>query len=676
VLIQAGRSGERLQIADVCDQLQTSEPELREDISVLNVVNFGGGAYVLYADVSDDGTIEVDPEPYADTFDRPARLLPIEAKALVAAIDLLGEHLPEGSLSSARTKIVAALGEDPVREGLQITSAEGDDPILARVIAGAIADRRVLELEYYAANEDQFSERRIEPYGLINSAQGWYVAAWDPSREDTRHFRLDRIKRATVLEETYEPRPDLGPGGRHRGLAANGRGAGVTARARVDRAGAGPLGPGGPHGGRRAPRRRRRRRMGVQGSRLPRPRGAARGGRRGGARAGGRPRCRARRRRADARRPGRPRGRLTARLGSAAMNTLKGLILSGGKGTRLRPITHTSAKQLVPVANKPVLFYGIEAMAAAGIEEIGIIIAPETGSEIRDAAGDGSRFGVAITYIEQDAPLGLAHAVLTAEPFLGSDAFVMYLGDNLLQGGIADLVAAFRANEPPALILLTPVPDPENYGVAELHASGGVKQLVEKPAEPRTDLALVGVYMFTSRIHEAARAIEPSRRGELEITDAIQWIVDQGEPVESHIVQGWWKDTGRLDDMLEANRLILETIERRVDGDLADSQIDGRVIVEAGATLERCTVRGPAIIGAGARLTDAYVGPYTAIGEHVVIETAEVEHSILLEGSSVRGLAGRMESSLLGRNVTVHRSRRQPRAYTFMVGDQSEIEIL
>jgi len=355
---------------------------------------------------------------------------------------------------------------------------------------------------------------------------------------------------------------------------------------------------------------------------------------------------------------------------------LKGLILSGGKGTRLRPITHTSAKQLVPVANKPVLFYGIEAMAEAGISEIGIIIAPETGGEIREAAGDGARFGVSITYIEQDAPLGLAHAVLTAEPFLGDSPFVMYLGDNLLQGGISDLVAAFRAHEPQALILLTPVPDPENYGVAELHPSGGVARLVEKPAEPATNLALVGVYMFTPRIHEAARAIEPSPRGELEITDAIQWIVDQEEAVESHVVQGWWKDTGRLDDMLEANRLILETIERRVDGELIDSQVDGRVIVEAGAQLTRCTVRGPAVIGAGAQLTDAYVGPYTAIGERVVIEIAEVEHSILLEGSSVRGLAGRMESSLLGKNVAIHRSNRQPRAYTFMVGDQSEIEIL
>ncbi|HEX8105834.1 MAG TPA: glucose-1-phosphate thymidylyltransferase [Solirubrobacteraceae bacterium] len=358
------------------------------------------------------------------------------------------------------------------------------------------------------------------------------------------------------------------------------------------------------------------------------------------------------------------------------MEHLKGLILSGGKGTRLRPITHTSAKQLVPVANKPVLFYGIEAMADAGIREIGIIIAPETGGEIRTAAGDGSQFGVSITYIEQDEPLGLAHAVLTAEPFLGPDPFVMYLGDNLLQGGISDLVDAFRQHEPQALILLTPVPDPQNYGVAELHPTGGVQRLAEKPAEPASDLALVGVYMFTPRIHHAARSIRPSARGELEITDAIQWIIDAGEQVESHIVRGWWKDTGRLDDMLEANRLILETVERRVDGGMIESQVHGRVVVEAGAVLERSTVRGPAVIGAGAVLRDAYVGPYTAIGERVVIENAEVEHSILLEGSSVRGLAGRMESSLLGKNVAITRSHRQPRAYRFMVGDQSEIEIL
>ncbi len=358
------------------------------------------------------------------------------------------------------------------------------------------------------------------------------------------------------------------------------------------------------------------------------------------------------------------------------MADLKGLILSGGRGTRLRPITYTSAKQLVPVANKPVLFFGIEAMAEAGITDIGIIIAPETGDEIRLAAGDGSQFGVRLTYIVQDEPAGLAHAVLTAEPFLGDSPFVMYLGDNLLQGGMTDLVKAFRQNGPEALILLTAVPDPENYGVAELGDGGSIVRLVEKPKDPPSNFALVGVYMFTPLVHVAARAIAPSPRGELEITDAIQWLVDQGKTVESHIVRGWWKDTGRLDDMLEANRLVLERTERRVDGELIDSQVDGRVIVEAGARLERSTVRGPAIIGAGAVVRDAYIGPYTAIGEGCVVDSAEVEHSILLEGSKVAHLDGRMESSLLGKNVVISRGDRQPRAYRFMVGDNSEIGIL
>lgn len=358
-----------------------------------------------------------------------------------------------------------------------------------------------------------------------------------------------------------------------------------------------------------------------------------------------------------------------------SMSSLKGLILSGGKGTRLRPITHTSAKQLVPVANRPVLFYGIDAMARAGIEEVGIVIAPETGDEIRAAAGDGAKFGVRITYIVQDEPSGLAHAVLAAEAFLDGASFVVYLGDNLLQGGIRDLVRTFETSRPDALILLTPVADPENHGVAELDGDR-VVALAEKPPEPRTNLALVGVYMFTPDIHDAARAIGRSPRGELEITDAIQHLVDAGKQVEPHVVRGWWKDTGRLDGLLEANRLVLETVETRIDGTLVDAQIDGRVVVEEGARIENGTVRGPAVIGAGARLVDCYIGPYTAIGEDCVVERAEVEHSILLAGSSVRDLDGRMESSLLGRNVAIGRSDRQPRAYRFMVGDNSEIGIL
>src|SRR5437016_7282023 len=329
------------------------------------------------------------------------------------------------------------------------------------------------------------------------------------------------------------------------------------------------------------------------------------------------------------------------------MDELKGLILSGGKGTRLRPITHTSAKQLVPVANKPVLFYGIESLAEAGIRDIGIIIAPETGAEIREAAGDGGRFGASITYIEQDEPRGLAHAVITAEDFLGDSPFVMYLGDNLLRDGIVELVTQFRSQQPDALILLTQVPDPENYGVAELDGDR-VARLVEKPKDPSSDLALVGVYMFTPPILEAARAIQPSWRGELEITDAIQHLIDAGMTVDPHIVRGWWKDTGQVQDMLDANRLILDDLEERIEGELVDSRVEGRVVVEKGARLERATVRGPAIIVRDARLVDAYIGPYCAVGDNVTIERAELEHSIVLEGSSVRDLEGRLEASLIG----------------------------
>jgi glucose-1-phosphate thymidylyltransferase len=355
------------------------------------------------------------------------------------------------------------------------------------------------------------------------------------------------------------------------------------------------------------------------------------------------------------------------------MEQLKGLILSGGTGTRLRPLTHTSAKQLVPVANKPVLFYGLEAMAEAGIEEVGVIVAPETGGDIRAAAGDGSQFGIRIEYIEQDAPLGLAHAVLTGEPFLGASPFVMYLGDNLLRDGILELVNMFRSEEPDALILLTPVPDPEQYGVAELQ-DGRVSRLVEKPKQPESNLALVGVYMFTPAIFEAARAIEPSGRGELEITDAIQHLVDAGSRVDPHIVHGWWKDTGQVEDMLEANRL--DDLEERLEGELTDTRVEGRVVIEKGAVLERATVRGPAIVGAGSQIRDAYIGPYTAIAENVTIEGAELEHSIVLEGASLSHLDYRIEASLIGRNVRIGKGPAFPKAYRFVVGDSSDIQIL
>jgi glucose-1-phosphate thymidylyltransferase len=356
------------------------------------------------------------------------------------------------------------------------------------------------------------------------------------------------------------------------------------------------------------------------------------------------------------------------------MEALKGLILSGGAGTRLRPITHTSAKQLVPVANKPVLFYGIEALVDAGIDEIGIVIAPQTADEIQAAVGDGSTFGAKVSYVTQDEPLGLAHALLTAEDFLAHGPFVMYLGDNLLRDGITGLVDAFRSSQPDALILLTHVPDPSNYGVAELDADRVVR-LVEKPSDPPSDLALVGVYMFGPKVFDAARAIEPSGRGELEITDAIQRLIDDGRQVESHLVRGWWKDTGQLDDMLEANRLVLEDIERHVDGEVIDSRVEGRVVVEEGARLERTLVRGPAVIGAGSRITDSYIGPYTAIGPEVVVSGSEIEHSILLAGASVTDLGARMEASLLGRNARLARGDGLPKTLRMIVGDSSEITI-
>jgi glucose-1-phosphate thymidylyltransferase len=348
------------------------------------------------------------------------------------------------------------------------------------------------------------------------------------------------------------------------------------------------------------------------------------------------------------------------------MQDLKGLILSGGEGTRLRPITHTSAKQLVPVANKPVLFYGIESLVEAGVTDLGIIIAPSTGDDIREAVGDGSAFGATVTYIVQDEPAGLAHAALTAEGFLGGSPFVMYLGDNLLRDGITALVSAFRSSEPDALILLTHVSDPGAYGVAELDGDRVVR-LVEKPSDPPSDLALVGVYMFQPAILDAARKLEPSWRGELEITEAIQALIDGGARVESQVVTGWGKDTGHLEDMLEANRL---------EGEAIDSKIEGRVVIEKGARLEGSTVRGPAIIGAGARITDTYIGPYTSIGDGVEIARSEVEHSIILSGSRVSDLGARMEASLLGRNVRLERSDGPPQTLRLLVGDNSEIAIV
>jgi glucose-1-phosphate thymidylyltransferase len=352
----------------------------------------------------------------------------------------------------------------------------------------------------------------------------------------------------------------------------------------------------------------------------------------------------------------------------------KALILSGGKGTRLRPITHTSAKQLVPIANRPILFYGIQAIREAGITDLGIVVG-DTAPEIKAAVGDGSKFGVDVTYIQQEAPLGLAHAVKISQDFLGGDRFVMYLGDNLILDGIKMFVRRFEENAPDCQILLAHVPNPENFGVAELEGDRVVR-LVEKPKEPKTDLALVGVYMFDKSIFEAADKIKPSWRNELEITDAIQFLIEKGKNVQFDIISGWWKDTGKLGDMLEANRMLLERLETRIDGKIDDrSRIDGRVVVEKGSSIENSVLRGPLIIGANSIVTDSYIGPFTSVNYNAEIRGSEIEHSIVLEDSRICEVGGRIESSLVGKNVVIEKHSVRPRAYRFMVGDYSRIEL-
>lgn len=353
---------------------------------------------------------------------------------------------------------------------------------------------------------------------------------------------------------------------------------------------------------------------------------------------------------------------------------MKGLILSGGKGTRLRPLTFTQAKQLVPVANKPVLFYGIEALKEAGIQKIGIVVG-ETKDEIKEAVGDGTRWGIEISYIEQEEPLGLAHAVLISEKFLGQEPFVMYLGDNILKSGITTLVEEFSKGKPNSLILLTEVPNPQMFGVAELRG-GKVVKLVEKPKQPASNLALVGVYMFDSHIFEAAKAIKPSWRNELEITDAIQYLVEHGYEVHPHIVSGWWKDTGKIEDILDANRLILETISSQIQGKIdSGSKINGKVILEKDVLVQKSIIRGPAIIGAETEIIDSYIGPFTSIQRKCKIIRTEIEHSIIMEGSEIMDVGSRIDESLIGREVKIYKCPPKPSAYRFMVGDKSEIGI-
>lgn len=354
---------------------------------------------------------------------------------------------------------------------------------------------------------------------------------------------------------------------------------------------------------------------------------------------------------------------------------MKGLILSGGKGTRLRPLTYTAAKQLVPVANKPVLFYAIEDLVSSGIADIGIIVG-DTADQIKAAVGDGTRFGARVTYIQQDRPAGLAHAVGTARDFLGAERFVMYLGDNFIREGIAPFVRAFERSDANARIMLYHVPNPGDFGVAVLDGDR-VARLVEKPREPVSNLAIVGVYMFDRHILDAVDHIVPSQRGELEITDAIQWLVDNGFDVQPHVLDGCWIDTGKMEDMLEANRLVLETLRPMVSGSVdEESQLVGVVVVQDGAEIRKSILRGPLIIGANSRVVDSYVGPFTSIDHDCFLHGVEIANSIVLEHSRIVDIEHRIEESLIGRYAQVHRSPAKPRAYKLLLGDHSKVVVL
>lgn len=353
---------------------------------------------------------------------------------------------------------------------------------------------------------------------------------------------------------------------------------------------------------------------------------------------------------------------------------MKGLVLSGGKGVRLRPITHTRAKQLLPVANKPILFYGLESLKKSGIDEVGIVVG-ETGAEIKSAVGDGSAFELKVTYIEQEAPLGLAHAVMTAEEFVREEPFCMYLGDNLLLEGISAAVDRFEKEGPNCQVLLAEVDHPERFGVATVQ-DGRIVRLIEKPKNPESNLGLVGVYFFDRHVFSAVKEIKPSFRGELEITDAIQWLVDKSLDVRYDIVRGWWKDTGRVEDLLEANRIILDTLGTRIEGEVSgSSQVDFKVVVETGARVIDSTIRGPALIGRDAVVMNSYVGPFTSVGNRCRLEDCEVEHSIIMSNSTIVQVAGRISDSLLGENCHLYRVPQRLKAFQFMLGDNSQVGI-
>lgn len=362
---------------------------------------------------------------------------------------------------------------------------------------------------------------------------------------------------------------------------------------------------------------------------------------------------------------------------------MKALILSGGKGTRLRPLTYTGAKQLVPVANKPILWYGIEGIVAAGITDIGIIISPETGEEVKALTGEGDRFGAKITYILQEEPAGLAHAVKVARPFLGDSPFIMYLGDNLIEKELDPFLETFQSQKLDALILLRKVKNPSAFGVAKVDDGGRVLGLVEKPKNPPSNLALVGIYFFSPEIHNAIDNIKPSARGELEITDAIQYLIDGQNAagndnfVKACNLEGWWLDTGKKDDLLSANQIILDSrIVSAVEGEIdAASQVIGRVQIGKGTKLINCNVRGPVIIGENCFLENCFIGPYSSIADSVTIVDVDLEHSVILHGSKIKGINQRIVDSVLGRRATLTNAPKRPKAIRFMIGDDSQIEL-
>ncbi len=354
---------------------------------------------------------------------------------------------------------------------------------------------------------------------------------------------------------------------------------------------------------------------------------------------------------------------------------MKGLVLSGGKGTRLRPLTFTRAKQLIPIANKPILFYVIEDLVEAGATDIGVIISPETGDEIVSALGDGADLGAKLTFIPQAEPLGLAHAVKTAKKFLGDDDFVMYLGDNMLSGGITDLVETFSKGDTDCTVLLTEVDNPQQFGVAVLDDAGRIVSLVEKPANPTSNLALVGVYLFTPVIHDVIEMLTPSARGEYEITDAISGLVDRGLQVTAHKVAGWWKDTGQPKDLLEANELVLSQIKTRLDGEVADSTINGQVIIEPGARVVNSTVHGPAHIAAGAIIEDSTILPYTSIGPGAKILRSELGNSIVMADAEITDAPRRLDSCVLGQAATIRGHDGDDGKVQFVLGDSSQVRL-